>query len=399
MRITRTHFYSLILIPSFFISISCAKKEDILTPKSRGELIEAQLAGALTKDEVIERVTELSAQDFALYDVIYYVITYRTEYRGKPIDSRGLLILPHVLDSVRLIMYCHGTEIPSQALGINERTASTYNGSKETHLDVRNMGLGWASSGYAVFFPDYIGYGITLGKDHPYLYYPEMFKSNIDGLLAVKEFLNEKGLLYDNRLFIAGWSQGAGAAISSHKYIQEQYLNEFTVVASSGLAGPYNFERMALEVLNKKSEETGIMPILSWAIYSLNKFSSIQRPADQIFTFPVYDQISSIFTPSQKPEEVFKRYFLAKIADGQDVTFRKEFQNNSFCAGWKPVGKIFLHHGDADNVVPYFNSTDALSGLTVAGGDILLYTYPGGDHISELGSFIRNTLNDFNTLK
>ena len=78
------------------------------------------------------------------------------------------------------------------------------------------MGLTWASAGYTVFIPDYIGFGLTLGKDHPYLYYPEMFISN-----------------------------------------------DFTVVASSGLAGPYNFKRFAESFLERKNEEIDALPIFS----------------------------------------------------------------------------------------------------------------------------------------
>src|SRR5690625_7846936 len=62
-------------------------------------------------------------------------------------------------------MYCHGTEIPSKILKADNITPSLYTGSMETHRDVRNMGLGWASKGFVVFIPDYIGFGITLTKD------------------------------------------------------------------------------------------------------------------------------------------------------------------------------------------------------------------------------------------
>lgn len=381
-----------------FMLGSCSK-ESIQSGKLRGDLIETSPKGSLSKNEILERIDELPATAFAHYGVTYHSITYRTEYQGKQIDSRGLLILPQGVDSIYLVTYLHGTEIPSPLIGVEKITPSLYDGSKETHRDVRNMGLSWATAGYAVFIPDYIGFGLTLGKDHPYVYYPEMFKSNIDGLLAVKHFLHDKGLHYDNRLFITGWSQGAGASLSAHKYIQESYAGDFTVVASSGLAGPYNFTGFTDDILSRKSEEVIVLPILSWAIYSLNKFSSLKRPTDQIYTFPVYDQMSALFPPSKKPEQIFNGYFLGKIIDGTDVAFRQEMKNNSFHEGWHPVGKVFLHHGDADNVVPYFNSVDALNGLTTAGGDVKLYTYPGGKHDTELGNFILTTLNDFNLLK
>lgn len=383
-----------------FQSLSCQKKEEIPTDNfNRGDLIEAVDNGIITRAEIIDRITELDASGFAEYDVTYERITYRTQYMGKPIDSRGLLIIPRGVSRVYLLMYCHGTELPSVRLNVEKITPSLYNGGKSDFRDVRNMGLSWATAGYAVFIPDYIGFGVTLGKDHPYVYFPEMFVSNIDGLLAVKKHLQQEGIAYDNRLFLAGWSQGAGAAISAHKYIQENYAAEFSVVASSGLAGPYNFSRFAESFLERKNQAIEALPVFSWGLYSLNKFSPLKRPTDQFYTYPVYDQFASILVPSNKPEQIFSDYFLKHWADGSDIALKQVLKTNSFHDGWKPLGKVFLHHGDADSLVPAYNTEDAYIGLTTAGGDIKKYIYPGGDHISELSNFISNTLTEFNLLK
>ncbi|MBN8788170.1 MAG: hypothetical protein J0I84_13855 [Terrimonas sp.] len=383
------------------IQMAACKKEDGIASGNynRGDLIESVEKGELTKEEIISRVTELDAGGFAQYDVTYERVTYRTQYMGKPIDSRGLLILPKGVPHVYLLMYCHGTELPSVRLNVEKITPSLYDGGTSDFRDVRNMGLGWATAGYVVFIPDYIGFGLTLGKDHPYVYFPEMFMSNIDGLLAVKKVLQQKGLTYDNRLFLTGWSQGASAAVSAHQYIQENYAGEFTIVASSGLAGIYNFNRFAESFLERKNEEIEALPIFSWGLYSLNKFSTLQRPTDQVYTYPVYDQFSSILVPSKKPAAVFSDYFLRRWADGSDVALKQVLVDNSFHQGWRPSGKVFLHHGDADDLIPLYNTEDAYNGLTAAGGDVKKYIYPGGNHISELGNFISNTLTEFNLLK
>jgi acetyl esterase/lipase len=261
------------------------------------------------------------------------------------------------------------------------------------------MGLAWASAGYCVFMPDYVGFGNTKETEHPYLWYPEMFISNIDGLIAAKKFIADNSMKYDNRLFLTGWSQGGGACLSAHKYIQEDYSNQFSIVASSGLAGPYHFNRFVDDLLSKKDEELNISNIFSWCMYSINKYSGEPRSTDRLFAYPVYDQYSAIFPPSKKPSEIFNGYFLSKIIDKSDTKFRALIDKNTFSGGWKPVGKVFLHHGDADDVVYYYNSVDAKDGITAAGGDATLYTYPGGGHGTELGNYIRNTITDFNNLK
>jgi hypothetical protein len=226
-----------------------------------------------------------------------------------------------------------------------------------------------------------------------------MFQSNVDGLLAVKNFLANEGLSYDNRLFLTGWSQGGGACLSAQRFIERDYASQFTIVASSSLAGPHNFEKFFDNIMSKKHEELNISNIFSWAVYGLNKFSDLKRPTDQLYDYPVYDQFSAIFPPSKVPSEIFNNYFISKIVDKSDQPFRSLLNANTFSSGWTPVGKVFLHHGDADDVVYYFNSVDAYSGLSAAGGDATLYTYPGGTHSSELDNFISKTLADFNTLK
>jgi dienelactone hydrolase len=380
------------------LMMGCTKKQQT-APAARGQLLEHTLNGQLSRTEVVDRITELDGNTIARYDVKFYSITYRTEYQGKPVDTRGLLIIPELGDTVRLLMYCHGTELPSKLIGADKVTPSLYKGSRDTHNDVRNMGLGWASAGYVVFIPDYIGFGLTLGKDHPYIYFPELFKANIDGLLASRTLIAQKGLLYNDQLFIAGWSQGGGACLSAHKYIQENYSSDFRVKASSSLAGLTNVVLFTADMMKKQNENIAVLPILSWGIYTINKFSALKRPTDQIYTYPVFDQMSSILTPSSKPSEVFSQVFLNGITNGSDTEFSRTLSENSFHQGWRPVGKVFLHHGDADNIVPYAVSESVREGLTAAGADITLYTYPGGGHASELGPFIKNTLADFNLLK
>ena len=385
-----------------FGSQSCKKKISELEYKDRGSIIETNNKGHITKSEIAAKM-DFSTENVIEHGVTYHSITYRTVFQGKQIDSRGLLLIPDDVDSAYFITYFHGTNIPVNLSAFYQskmETPSNYDGGEDNFIETRNIALAWASAGYVVFMPDYIGYGITKDQEHPYLAYDELFKSNIDGILAARTFISQIGLAYDNRLFLAGWSQGGGACLSAHKFIQEQYASEFTVVASSGLAGPYNFRGFIDDILSRKDEELNISSIFSWGLYSLNKFSpELKRPTDQLYSYPVYDQNAAIFTPSNIPSQTMREYFLAKIMDGSDVAMNQVIDRNTFSSGWNPVGKVFLHHGNADAVVYYFNSTDAFSGLGAAGGDVTLYTYPGGTHTSEVPNYMANTLNDFNDLK
>lgn len=384
------------------VVINSCEEDESLNYEPRGKLISTEQKTTVSVAQVIQNVDELSLQGIAQYNVELYTITYRTVVGDKQIDSKGMIMVPQGVDTAYLLAYFHGTQLPINLLDFYDQKnviPSNYDGGAENFSEIRNMGLSWASAGYTVFLPDYIGFGETLEKEHPYLCYSEMFKSNIDGLLATKQFIASKGKIYDNRLFLTGWSQGGGACLSAHKFIQEQYSSEFTVVASSSLAGPHNFARFVDDILSRKDEELNISNIFSWAFYALNKYTDLKRPTDQLYAYPVYDQFAAIFPPSKKPSEIFNSYFLSKIINGSDKKFRTVMNQNTFASGWTPTGKVFLHHGDADDVVYYFNSVDAKNNLSAAGGDVTLYTYPGGTHDSELDNFIAKTLTDFNTLK
>lgn len=389
----------LLITFSLLILFSASCKKETIINGTRGDLIEQKHVGSIIASEINQYIDEFDATAIANFDVDIIRIVYHTEFESKGINASGLLLIPKNVDSTYLMMYCHGTLVPSKLLGSRTSTPSFYQGSKDNFFEVRNVGLAFATQGYTVFLPDYIGYGITEEKEHPYILFREQYKSNIDGMLAAKKAVSKNGKLFDNRLFIAGWSQGAGCAISAHRFTQESYSSEFNVVASSGYAGPYDFERFAEEILVRPHQAADVMPLFCWYAYVMNRYEGLNRPTDQIFTFPVFDQFSAVLAPSNIPSIILQDYFLAGLNDKSDVAIMDRLRANSFHKGWLPQGKVFLHHGMVDKMIPFVNSTSAHEHLTAEGGDITLYDYPEGDHFNVLKNFVQTTIIDFNALR
>ena len=387
-----------VLLSILGILSSCS--DDLLSNLTveRGDYIEIKLVGELGLDSIIEYVSIVDIRQLVKYDVSYYKVVYRTEYMGRGIDASGLLLIPKGVDDCKLLGYFHGTQIPINLAGVNKQIPSFYRGERRDFIEVRNIGLPWASAGYAVFMPDYIGYGISAGVEHPYNYYSEMFKSNIDGLLAVKSFLTEQEYISSGNLFLTGWSQGAGASLSAHKYIEESYADDFKVIASSNMAGPYNFSGFMDDIVERQYEATDIINVLSWSAYSLNKFSGLHIPSDQIFAYSVYDQISALNTPSRKPANIFNSLFLSRLNASDEDSFKKIASANSFHKDWKPKGAVFLHHCGGDRVVPIFNTTDAYAGLRGNDSFVQMYQVNGGSHYT-LDNFVYRTIVDFKALE
>ena len=329
-----------------------------------------------------------------MYPVSCYRITYSSVYEGDSITTTGLMLLPK--DSLtadkNLCVYMHGTNWPVEKLSAEQKMPSNYfNGHIQSGGEVAACGLPLASSGMAVIMPDYIGYGPTADKEHPFVYYPELRHANIDGLRALKNYLGLKG---KQKVWLAGWSQGGGAALSLHYYIQTQYDDEFTVSSSSCLSGPYNYAGQIEKILKDKEGTPPPTALCTWSVYVLNRFA-VHRNPDQIYTFTVTDQTSAMMNFVGSIWDCFRPYFIQGVLNGEDTEWLKASQANSFHKGWKPTGKVYLHHGTEDNIVPYFNTEDAMFGLSEAGGDITLYKYTGKTHFNATALYMNNTLKDW----
>lgn len=388
----------LYFIFTILLFVSC--KENIENPIiQRGELLCAEKTIEISATEIPEIIGDSFPNSLATYDVEGYKITYGTIYGDEPILSQALLLIPKNISRVHLVAYFHGTNIPIKALGSERKIPSKYDGDKKDWKEVRWCGVTLATSGFCVLLPDYIGYGITENKEHPFIYYPELFKANIDALLATKKFFQKQKINYNNDLFLAGWSQGAGAALSAHRYIEEDYTDEFKIIASSNLAGPYNFTHFIEDVFSNANKHYRAAGLYSWAGYVLNKFSGTNRPLDQIFKIPVYDQMSAFNILTSKPADLFRDYFIANILNGDDELFRAAILENSFHSGWTPKGFVYLHHGTADDIVPYFNSKDAFDNLNKESENVFFYSYENATHDSHVDEYIKQTISDFNKLR
>ncbi|HLX55215.1 MAG TPA: hypothetical protein VKR58_14825, partial [Aquella sp.] len=81
----------------------------------------------------------------------------------------------------------------------------------------------FATNGYIVVAPDYVGQGIDTGVPHPFILYP-LVNAN-DGLsilIAARKFLDQKAFTSNLPLFLTGFSEGAGYALWFSRLYQEQ---------------------------------------------------------------------------------------------------------------------------------------------------------------------------------
>ncbi|MEM9142078.1 MAG: hypothetical protein AAGA86_03770, partial [Bacteroidota bacterium] len=246
---------------------------------------------------------------------------------------------------------------------------------------------------------DYVGYGVSQQWEHPYTVHHELAEVSVDMLRATKTLLEELALPFSGNIFATGWSEGGGAGLALHKYVQTQYALEFTLKASSLFAGPYDYFTFFKDIFANSTLANENMSIYSWGAYAMNTNSEkLNQNANSIWSYSVSNQLDALDVPSNRPDAIFQTEFIQSIVNETDTEFITAIKGNSLLEGWIPQGRLYFHSGTQDGIVPHYNSTNAHQHFGNIGANSTLYEYPGGDHYTPLYDYVITTLNDFNTL-
>lgn len=365
----------------------------------RGKTVSVTENVKLSLDKVKEIVGDKNLCDELKYGVTCYKVRYRTLYENEMVDADALLIVPdyEITDTPRYAAYFHGTILPFKLEPfVFTGLPSDFKGSTDSK-DIIYCALPLAAAGYCVVTPDYTGYGPTAGQDHPFIYYPELFKSAVDGLRACRNVLkdNLNVNVDDRKIWLSGWSQGAGLSLYAQREFESNGNSTFEVMANSTLAGPFNIVHFITDMMKNPNKLYLAIALYSWATYAINRFDeNLQRPTDQLFRLDIYDQTGSLLVMSNTPEELFQDFFMKHISDGMDRDFTNALLETSTSSGWTPKANIYMFHGTDDILVPYFNMTDAVEGLKNS-GKVTAFTEEGGGHDTFVPKYMARTIELF----
>lgn len=380
--------------------IGCSKQSQGTVdkqPHSRNEVISFKKIVTLDTAQIKALADDRVLDDDIKYGITCYKLSFWTLYEKELVPSDALVVIPDYAegDTARIATYFHGTVIPISGLGIEGNLPSFFNG-ENGNQDVRRVVLPLASAGYCVIAPDYTGYGPTADREHPFIYYPELAKSCLDGLFAAKKVLDDMFTLPSPAdLYLCGWSQGGGAALYMQRYFESMAGSPFRIKATSTLAGPFNVNHFICEVLNNPGKIYAPMALYTWAGYSINRFDpDLYRPTDQIFRIRIYNQIGAFLMMSNTPEEVFQDFFVKNILNNADTEFIQAMAKCSTSHGWRPVAPIYIHHGTDDPIVPFFNAQDAYDSLSLV-GKVSLLPKQGGGHDTFVAEYTSQTIDEF----
>ena len=298
----------------------------------------------------------------------YAVNTYKLEYitvdsSNALVKVSGLIAIPVKSTPSPIISYQHATtfsndEAPSALLTPSEKSIE----------------IALASLGYIVFSADYVGFGSSLGRDHPYLQKKPSAYAVIDMLKAAKTWIDFSDIKTNGQLFMTGYSQGGYVTMAALQEYQNSPHSDLTLVTAIMGAGPYNLNLGLNALISEK---------LGFPVPRISISNSIAGPVISI--------IEAAFIP-EDADVKFERDFLERFLTND----RQDDVHN-----WKPSVPITLFHGADDETVPIISSESTLNTMLGLGADVELIkcTTSPSSHKNCVLPYINLVVNSFGALR
>lgn len=357
------------------LALFAQAQSDRLPPASAANLVGTKYAAMLTKEQINARVKKAFSRDLpaAGADVDLYKITYRsTNLKGAKVVLSGLIALPK--EAPRgLVVFNHGT---THDLNLSPSRYAGQDNASEAALAV----LAFASGGYAVAMPDYLGLGDDKTTFHPYPLAAVNNRSAIDLIEPARAFAARRGVAVGPRLFITGYSEGGAVAMWTIKNLEKRAGPFYRVTAGAPLSGPYDLSGTTRRwLLAPETDQEGFVVrlyLLSYMVQSFHKNKGIKL-TDYLKPSMAFT-VAQAYKTHRKDEDIIKRLAVAAVlmrarnslANVLTPRFVKALQNtdlddpvirelkNSDVYDWSPTTRMLLVNLEDDKVVDAGN-TDA----------------------------------------
>jgi hypothetical protein len=301
-----------------------------------------------------------------------------------------------------VVSFTHGTEVfrgdaPSMSpTGFEPGPAYTY-----------------ASAGFAVSDPDYLGLGAGPGL-HPWMDVPSETTAALDLLRAARAYVTSHGGTLQRQVMITGFSQGASAALGLGRALQDRADPWFRLGALAPISGAYDFDGAALPSvldgelarLNPNHQLGAKIAVLytAWMLAGFDRVHPIAGMPAKIVKAPYARTIEGLFDGRHTGDQVFNGLpstinelltpfglnLLRHPSGGLAAALRG---TDRVCQGWTPNEPIRLYYATNDEQAVNANTFHcqawfAASGMSVPAINLGTPDYQGSRH---LGSNVAGT--------
>lgn len=258
-----------------------------------------------------------------------------------------------------------------------------------------------ASKGYAVVMADYIGYGVTSNRIHPYMHLESTARSVVDMALAVKPYLKAIDREPESdRVILVGYSQGGSTTLGVMSILQDEYKTELPIEMVFAGGGPYDlaatFDVAMLE------DKTGIPCAVPMIVQGVNEGEGLDLNLSDFFQPILMEHLDEWINSKQySVAEINTMLNAQKVSDlmtdvGRDKTnpqtaklYRTLMWNSILI--FTPRAPVYIFHSMDDMTVPF---TNALKAEEYFKGNNIIYDFDHyGNHQSGAVKFILKVYN------
>lgn len=283
-------------------------------PLTAQDLVSSVRGGTMTVAHANQRIAKLLGNNSVApvtSDVDLYKVSYRTrDGNGNSAVVTAMVAIPRGGAPNGLVVFNHGTTqdrktSPSRLTGRETSKAGT-----EGELGV----LAFASGGYAVAMPDYLGLGDNKGF-HPYPANVLNGRTSIDLIAPAREVARRNNINVGRGLYVTGYSEGGGVAMSMVRDLEQKPGAMYEVTAAAPLSGPYDLSGVTREfLLAPNTDQTGFIVrlyLLSYVVQSFQKNHGVK--ITDYFKPSMALTISTAYAANTTDENVIKRLGLAAV--------------------------------------------------------------------------------------
>ncbi len=384
------------LLPVFvaFLFVGCEDNNPTPSPENK-VLVGSTLKAQFTKAELSRRLGAINPAYalFLQFGVKVHVITYKTQLPdGTAVTASGAILVPDSPNPLPVVSQQHGTITDDAQAPSNYGPGS----------DAYEAATVFASTGYIMVCPDYIGYGASKSVPHTYEHRLGLAQASLDMLRAAKEFIANNNINWDKRVYLTGYSEGGYATMALFKLMEEKYPDEFNIRAVSAGAGAYNKTAFMKQIVNgNTSGEAEYNRLYVWVLRTYNDLYKLARPMSFYFKEPYATEAQKGLNAniSVSLDKTFTDSFKKAVSEGSDADFTKAVADNDVF-DWKPKAPLRLYHGDADQLVLFLNSKTAFDAMKARGAtNVELIPIEKATHATGISGYVLGTFDMFSTVK
>ncbi len=345
------------------------------------ELVASAPNGTLTAAKVNARVAKVFGQ-YSVGNTSSAIDLTKLSYTsldedGKRVTLTGVVAWPRGGAPNGLVVFCHGT------IQLRDASPSRWKG-KENGSEAETATLAFATGGYAVIIPDYLGLGDHKAT-HPYPRNIVNSQSAVDIIDPARELARRQGYDIGPKLYVTGYSEGGGIAMAATQKLERLAGPRYRVEKSAPASGPYDVSGATRDfMLVQPTDQTGFVVrlyLLSYAAYYLRKHSNVK--ITEYFRTSMANSIWLNYNRNPSDTNLIKalgltailmrskndlrnvmtpRFFRAlKTLDTGDPLVAALINDNVY--DWAPRTQMLLINLEGDEVVSPANTTNAFNAM------------------------------------